>query len=151
MAGLQSRLGLNAEALNNIDLAISTAPWRTDLPEERRRVERALNVDKEVADLHRVEALHRTAAYWARTGGNSAAALEVYVRTFKEASRLSQANDDAQFELKSVIRNLSAHLVARYGAKDAREFWRSLSKDPLLDSRQQRLAQMEADRLPATP
>jgi energy-coupling factor transporter ATP-binding protein EcfA2 len=147
MARLQSRLGLHADALHNIDLAISTAPWRLDLFDERRSIETALKVDKDLSDLHYVESLHKAAAFQARTGSDTAAALQVYVRTFKEASHLSQTSEDAQFELKLVMRDLTGLLIDRHNAKDAQEFWRSLSKDPTLDSRQQQLALTEADRL----
>jgi energy-coupling factor transporter ATP-binding protein EcfA2 len=146
MARLQSRLGQYAEALGNLDLAILTAPWRIRLRDEKREVELGSKVAKELADLHFSQGLHEAAAYEARVGADSAA-LQMYVRALRATSQLAQTNDDARFELASVIRGLSAFLTTRFSAADAEEFWRSLSQDPLLSPQDKQLATTEADRI----
>jgi tetratricopeptide (TPR) repeat protein len=146
MARLQSQLGLYEQALQNLENAISSAPWRINLYEERRKIEMASKGGAERAALRFAEGLRAVADFQARTGGN-APALRAYVRAFRQATLLSPADQDAAFELETTIRNLSSFVTARYGAEDAQWFWLSLAQDPLLDERQKQLAQREARRL----
>ena len=145
---LQIRAGNYAQALNDINNAIAHVPWTLDYYSQRRDIEqKAGNVDAATVSLHFARGLRDAASYRARTGDDGQA-LKNYVLAFLAVSDGNTTpKADAQFELETIVRDLSAFLSGSYGVADAGLFWQSLSRDPLLNASQQKLATQEAARL----
>ena len=140
-----------AQALRHIDTAIKFAPWKIDLYAERRDIEtKKGGIDQARIDLHFAQGLRAAAEYYVRTGDHGQG-LRRYLLAFVQASHLPTINDDVQFELDTVIRNLSAFISDNYGRAEAEQFWRALAQDPLLDSSQRQIAASEASRLSQQP
>ncbi len=138
------------QALRHIEAAIESAPWQIDLYAERRDIEtKKGGVDQARIELHFVQGLRAAAEYEVRTGEHGLG-LKRYLLAFVHASDPT-IKDDAQFELDTIVRNLSAFISDNYGRAEAEQFWRALAQDPLLNSSQRRLAASEASRLSQQP
>ena len=146
LSRLQLRLKNYAEALRNIENAIARAPWQTTLYEMRHDIETAAGADRNRIVVHLVQGLRARAYYEVRVGRDDLA-LQTYLRAFMQLSSLQSIEADANFELQTIVRDLSTFLSAGYRAEDAEQFWRTLSEDPLLTPAQRKLAIAEADRL----
>jgi len=146
LSRLQLRLKNYAEALRNIENAIARAPWQTTLYEMRHDIETAAGADRNRIVVHLVQGLRARAYYEVRVGRDDLA-LQTYLRAFMQLSSLQSIEADANFELQTIVRDLSTFLSTGYRAEDAEQFWRTLSEDPLLTPAQRKLAIAEADRL----
>jgi hypothetical protein len=147
LSQLQTQIGNYDEALRDVESAIETAPWRLELYAQRRKIEQKIgNVDSAKLDLHFAQGMRVSGAYEAQTGSDGLA-LKRYLLAFMTASGLQTPDDDANFEVAAIIRDMSRFLTDHYSVADARQFWQSLSQDPLLSPSQQQLAAKEVTRL----
>jgi len=146
MSQLQTKLAQYPQALHSVDTAIDSAPWRVDLYEQRRSIEKAAGFDHNLIDLHFAQRLRARADFAVRTG-DSHLAVQTYLSAFEEVSSIVDMDDDVSYELQTIIRTLSAVLSTDGRQEDAEQFWQTLAQDPLLSAAQQQLATQEANRL----